>query len=431
MGMTASQQLQHEVRRLIDAAGVRVVFQPIVDTDTSTVVGYEALARGPVGSALESPADLFGAARATGCLAELDGACRREAFRAAIASERFAPLTLFVNVEPEVLDGSPLHDLLAIAASAPRELKVVFEVTERAIAARPAELLRTVERIRAQGWGVALDDVGADPTSLAFMSLLRPEVVKLDLRLIQERPDQEIATIMHAVNAYTESSGALLLAEGIETATHLAAARGLGARFAQGWLFGRPGIELSPFPVADATLPQLAVGASLDRSPFASLAPGTPLRQSGKRLLIELSKKLEQEALAHGRSAIIVSAFQEARHFTQQTAARYERLADATALVCALGEGLPAEPIAGVRGAELAPGDVVLGEWDVVVLAPHFAAALLARDLGDRGPDLDRRFEYALTYRRDACVRAASALLSRVVPVSAEDALPGRLADAA
>ena len=56
--------------------------------------------------------------------------------------------------------------------------------------------------------GVALDDVGADPTSLAFMSLLRPEVVKLDLRLIQQRPNQEIAAIMHAVNAYTEASGA-------------------------------------------------------------------------------------------------------------------------------------------------------------------------------------------------------------------------------
>ena len=44
------------------------------------------------------------------------------------------------------------------------------------------------------------------------------------------------------------------------------------------------------------------------------------------------------------------------------------------------------------------------------MIAPHFAAALLARDLGDSGPDLDRTFEYALTYRRDTCVRAACAL---------------------
>jgi diguanylate cyclase (GGDEF)-like protein/PAS domain S-box-containing protein len=51
-----------------------------------------------------------------------------------------------------------------------------------------------------------------------------------------------------------------------------------------------------------------------------------------------------------------------------------------------------------------------------VVLGPHFAAALLARDLGDTGPDLQRTFEYALTYDRDTVIRAAQALLIRVAP---------------
>jgi DICT domain-containing protein len=127
----------------------------------------------------------------------------------------------------------------------------------------------------------------------------------------------------------------------------------------------------------------------------------------------------------------VTAAFQEARHFTPLTAERYARLADETAFVCALGEGLPREPVPGVRGAQLAPDDLVIGEWDVVVLAPHFAAALLARDLGDTGPDRDRRFEYALTYRRDAVVRAACALLARVVPAVAEPALAAPLARAA
>ena len=192
---------------LVFDGDLHTVFQPIVDLDAEAVVGYEALTRGPAGTALESPLSLFAAARAAGCLAELDAACRRSAFRTAIESGLLAPLTLFVNVEPEVLDDAPLGDLLQIAGSAPRDLRVVFEITERAIAARPAELLRTVERIRAHGWAVALDDVGADPASLAFMSLLRPEVVKLDLRLIQTRPDQAIAAITHAVNSYVESSG--------------------------------------------------------------------------------------------------------------------------------------------------------------------------------------------------------------------------------
>ena len=60
--------------------------------------------------------------------------------------------------------------------------------------------------------------------------------------------------------------------------------------------------------------------------------------------------------------------------------------------------------------------DPVLGEWDVAIVSPHFTAALLARDLGDTGPEMDRMFEYALTYRRDTVVRAAHSLMSRVVP---------------
>ncbi|MDX6539999.1 MAG: hypothetical protein QOI71_1609 [Gaiellales bacterium] len=419
------------VRALIATGGLRSVFQPIVDLDAAAVVGYEALVRGPAGSSLESPAALFAAARAENCLAELDGACRVQAFRSAVAHGFVAPLTVFVNVEPEFLDAAPPGELAKIALAAPGELRVVCEITERAIAARPAELLHTVEQIRSHGWAVGLDDVGADPTSLAFMSLLRPEVVKLDLRLIQRRPNPEIATIMHAVNAYTEASGALLLAEGIETVEHLASARALGARFGQGWLFGRPGEQPSALPVTGAGLPSIAADDSMDRSPFACLAPGTPIRQAGKRLLIELSKKLEHEALARGDTAIIAAAFQEARHFTALTAKRYAHLAERTAFVCVLGEDLPAEPIPGARGADLDPGDPLRGEWDVVVLAPHFAAALLARDHGDSGPDLDRTFEYALTYRRDAVVRAACALLSRVQPVAVQAGVHGRLADAA
>ncbi len=229
-------------RHVVCAArgGGRRVLQPIVDLDTGAVVAYEALARGPRGTALEMPSDLFDAARAHGLLGELAGACRRAALRGAVDAGLLAPLTLFVNVEPEVLDAAPLAELHALAEGAPGDLRVVVELTERALAARPAELLRTVERVRSLGWGVALDDVGAEAMSLALMPLLRPDVVKLDLRLVQDRPGPAVAQIMNAVNAYAEESGALVLAEGIEDEGHLRMARALGARLGQGWLFGRP-----------------------------------------------------------------------------------------------------------------------------------------------------------------------------------------------
>ncbi|MEJ5945615.1 diguanylate cyclase [Pseudokineococcus basanitobsidens] len=403
--------------RSVVAGGVRSVFQPILDLDSGRVVAYEALARGPVGSALERPDALFAAARSHGLLGELDRACRAAAFRGAVEAGLLAPLTLFVNVEPEVLDAAPLDELLALAEEAPGQLRVVVEITERALAARPAELLRTVDRVRELGWGVALDDVGADALSLAFMPLLRPDVVKLDLRLVQERPGPAVAQIMNAVNAYAESTGALVLAEGIEDERHLRVGRALGARLGQGWLFGRPRPGPAPvYETGELSLPARTGEHPGLTSPFALLGAGTELRRSPKSLLIELSKQLEREAMRLGETAVVAATFQEARHFTPATAGRYRDLVERAGFVCALGEGLPAEPVPGLRGAELDPADPVRGEWDVVVVGPHFSAALLARDLGDGGPDLDRTFEYALTYERGTVVAAARSMLSRVAP---------------
>ncbi len=412
---------------MLETGALHSLFQPIVELDTNRVVAYEALARGPEGP-LHSPVALFAAARKRGRLSELDLRCRCAALEGAVAQHLLAPLTVFVNVEPEVLDVAPLADLVDFAAGAPGELRVVIEITERALASRPAELLRTIGQVRDLGWGVALDDVGAEAASLAFMPLLRPDVVKLDLRLVQERPGSAAAQIMNAVNAYAEESGALVLAEGIEDEAHLRLARALGATLGQGWLFGRPAPGAAPsFTIGELTLPDSTFAA--DRhpggSPFACLPPAVLLRRSPKSLLIEISKQLEREAARLGETCVVAAAFQEARHFTRSTQRRYQQLVGRTSFVCALGEGMPEEPVPGLRGATLAPGDPVRGEWDLVVLGPHFAAALLARDLGAPAPDGDRLFEYALTYRRDTVVRAAAALLSRVAPRALPTSLSG------
>jgi DICT domain-containing protein len=87
------------------------------------------------------------------------------------------------------------------------------------------------------------------------------------------------------------------------------------------------------------------------------------------------------------------------------------------AFVGALAVDLPAEPVAGVRGVALNEGEALRGEWDVVVLAPHFAGAMVARDLGDEDcSDMERRFDFCLTYERDLVVAAARSLMLRIAP---------------
>ncbi|MCZ2807445.1 diguanylate cyclase [Modestobacter sp. VKM Ac-2983] len=430
--MTSTHAPVATIDEVLAAGSVHSLYQPIVELDSGRVVAYEALARGPQGP-LHTPDALFAAARSAGRLAELDALCRSAALRGAVAAELAPPLTVFVNVEPQVLDSAPLEELLAVATSAPAGLRVVVEITERALATRPADLLRAVERVREVGWGIALDDVGAESMSLAFMPLLRPDVVKLDLRLVQQRPGPAVAEIMNAVNGYAERTGALILAEGIEDEAHLAMARALGASLGQGWHFGRPAATAAPGrAVGRLDLPSCSSAAvDTQASPFSCLPPGTQLRTAPKALLIELSKHLERQAMRLGETCVVAATFQEARHFTPATSLRYRDLVARTGFVAALGEDLPIEPVPGVRGAHLAADDPVRGEWDVVVLSPHFSAALLARDLGDTGPDLQRRYEYALTYDRHTVERAAVALVARVaaqpapeLPVEDRTAVP-------
>jgi DICT domain-containing protein len=132
-----------------------------------------------------------------------------------------------------------------------------------------------------------------------------------------------------------------------------------------------------------------------------------------------VSKYLEREAISQGATCLLVAAFQDAIHFTPRTARRYRRVTDAIAFTAALGVDLAIEPVQGVRGATLDQADPIVHEWDVVVLGPHFAAALLAREHGPEGrccdvPDLERDFDFALTYDRDVVIAAMHSLMSRV-----------------
>ena len=121
-----------DFHRVLDLRAARPVFQPLVDLDNRHIVGYEALARGPLASALETPAALFGAAWRAGRVAELDWACRAAAFTEAVRGGLGPPLTLFVNAEPVSLGVACPDDLKAAIEEGRGRLWVVVEVTERA-----------------------------------------------------------------------------------------------------------------------------------------------------------------------------------------------------------------------------------------------------------------------------------------------------------
>ena len=396
---------------------VHSVYQPIVDLRTGEVVAHEALARGQAGGPLESPAELFAWARQQGCEADLDLACQVAAMTGALERGLSASIPLFINAEPAWLDTPWPSQLAQVRDRARARLQVVVEITERALVADPAGLFAAVRRVREAGWGVALDDVGADPASLALMPFIDPDVIKLDLRLIQENTTAEIATVINAVIAQAERTGAMVLAEGIETEEHRARALAMGATLGQGWLLGRPG----PLPARHTVL---AHDLSFTRShhhspatPFEAIRDVRAIRTTSKGLLLAMSHHLENHALGAAAAPVLLSTFEDAAHFTPATASRYATLAHRCAFVAALGAGMSPAPVPGVRGADLGADDRLAGEWVVAVVGPHFSGALIAKDLGDTGPDRDRRFEFAITYDRDLVLQAARSLFDRITPI--------------
>ena len=406
------------VADLVDRQGVRSAYQPLVDLYSGETVGYEALARGPRGSRLERPDLLFEAARVAGLEREVEWECQRAALQGGVDAGLARGQALFVNVEPRLLRAERPEQIATLLDEALEGFAVFAEFTERSLTDRPAEVLAAVQRLRERGVGIALDDVGADPRSLALMPFLAPDVIKLDLRLVQENPTPQVAEIVHAISAEAERTGALVLAEGIETEQHRQTALSLGARYGQGWLFGRPG-ELRPAtsPIENAISRPTRAEHSAHASPFEAVAAHRPTRRGTKRLLLSLSMQIEAQAANLGASAVILSTFQEAEFFTATTAARYSRLSQRAALAGALGVGLSEQPAPGVRGVAIEHVDPLRGEWDVTVIAPHFAMAFVARELGDSGADMERRFDFATTYDRDLAIAAARALMSRVAAV--------------
>jgi EAL domain-containing protein (putative c-di-GMP-specific phosphodiesterase class I) len=398
---------------LHDGGGLHCVYQPFIDVDSGGVVAFEALLRPPPGSGWHSPVALLDAAREAGRLADLERASLRTSLADAGRLARGRPVTLFVNLEPDTLTRR-LDMVLDVLAGRADHVRVVVEITERALADDLAGVLAGAERLRAAGCAIALDDVGVHPESLAFIPLVRPEVVKLDLKLLRTVKDPATVAVAGAVRAYAEQAGAEVVAEGIETPEDLTRALVLGATLGQGWLWGRGEREFTPPPADPDRFAARPIGAALDTTPFDLIGAGRRVRRAPKHLLVPVSKTLDLMALQEPVAPVLLAAFEHVRFFRPSTARRFADLAARLPFVAALGVGMPPSPVPRVRGTDLAADDRLAEEWTVVVLGAHTSAALIARDLRDTGADRDREFLFAVSHDRMIVTAAAQTMAGRM-----------------
>ena len=402
------------------------VYQPVFDLRDGRVVGYEALVRGGPDSDLESPAELFAAARTEDLVAEFDAACREAAVRG-FQINGSGPFALFLNAAAETL-GDAAEQIPASKQT------VVIEITEQALVANPDTLLHALTRFRTQGWGVAIDDVGADSRSLALMPLLYPDVIKLDLRRLQERaPGGHRADRRRGRVRERAPPGA--------RARRGHRLRGAARRRARVRRPARPGLPARRARPAPRRLPEpgrklrlTASGGDLAGDPPFSRVTNWKRPAIGSRELAERTAGLiMRQALALGETAVVLAAFPDEQHVGPEQADELRELAGSLAFVGALAAP-PELADAGVRTGQLAPDDPLRGTWTVDRARPR-PRRLLRRPRG-RGRDLRARHLLrprpgrgvgAADHGPAAPARSASSLITfeSWLPCQASGELPG------
>jgi len=223
--------LRAELNSIIASRAFTIAFQPIVDLQGGTVVGFEALSRFADGT---RPDRRFADAEAVGLGIELQSATIAAAVLAAGALRADAFVSL--NVSPNlVLAGDRLPTLLAGA-----QVPIVLEITEHMPVADYA-LLRAALDSLGPSVRFAIDDAGAGYSSFRHIVELRPDFVKLDIALVRSIEDDPARQAFVAGMVYfVLRTGCTLIAEGIETAAERDVLEALAVDLGQGYLFGRP-----------------------------------------------------------------------------------------------------------------------------------------------------------------------------------------------
>jgi EAL domain-containing protein (putative c-di-GMP-specific phosphodiesterase class I) len=221
---------------------VVTAFQPIMRMKEGTILGFEALSRGPRGSGLESAAELFRAARTHGLEVELDRLCRR---RALLSSGRIpSNAKIFVNTLPATMRdpqfrGKALIDFLDRAQVSPA--RIVIEITEQEVIENYAMFREELAYFLNLGMSFAVDDVGAGYSGLESIAKLKPGYLKIDKSLVRDVHSNVVNRAMvNAIISLGHGIGARVIAEGIQSEEELQVLRARGVDFGQGYHLGRP-----------------------------------------------------------------------------------------------------------------------------------------------------------------------------------------------
>ena len=236
-----SATLVADMRRGLEEGEFFVEYQPILDFASGRPVRCEALLRWrhPQKGVI-SPADFIPAAEQAGIIHQFGDFVFKTACRDASAW----PVGVGVSVNAsviELLSGEwPLHlcEMLARAGLVTERLSI--EITETGAIDSLDRLASVTRQLRRLGIGVLLDDFGTGHSSLSQLSVLEFDGLKIDRQFVDDLGDPRCAEIVRMLAEFCGQRGAIVIAEGVESAAQAAQLKAMGCTHGQGFYFGRP-----------------------------------------------------------------------------------------------------------------------------------------------------------------------------------------------
>jgi EAL domain-containing protein (putative c-di-GMP-specific phosphodiesterase class I) len=246
--------LENDVREALAGDGLALAYQPIVDAQSGAVVGREALLRWRHPQRGDISPELFiPIIEDSGLIHQIGDWVIREACKEAATWDDEARIA--VNVSAAQLSGKGLARtvLSALAASALKPSRLELEVTESVFLGDDTETLASLERLRALGVRLVLDDFGKGYSSFGYLSRANFAKIKIEQSFVRGAAGgaRDCAAIVRAILALARGLGIETTAEGVETEEQAAAMRRMGVDQMQGFLFGRPKLALVAVEGAD------------------------------------------------------------------------------------------------------------------------------------------------------------------------------------
>jgi len=252
-----------ELKRIIAEERIFVEFQSILSARNHSIIGFEGLIRGRArdGKTIP-PVVLFDAAGKHGLILEFDRFCREKVLAAFAKIHRFRKNSLlFLNLETSFLSSKVVGSGYLLDQVIRHKLPpsgIVIEIVESKTSDTDA-LIRFVNAYRICGFNIALDDVGTGHSNFDRISLLQPNIIKVDRSIINGMSKNYFKQeIFKALTNLSKNIGCLTLAEGVETQDEVLDSIAFGADLLQGYFFSRPrDIKPREFPGEEEKLERL------------------------------------------------------------------------------------------------------------------------------------------------------------------------------